>query len=77
LARRRRLASDTDERYLTGLTGLSRISVPDEVRELTCRSDAARARFRRQPERELPFRTPRAVAPRSKSLELGNRKLAW
>jgi D-alanyl-D-alanine carboxypeptidase (penicillin-binding protein 5/6) len=36
LARRRRLASDTDERYLTGLTGLSRISVgSDEVRELT------------------------------------------
>ena len=36
LARRRRLGSDTDERYLTGLTGLSRISVvPDEVRELT------------------------------------------
>jgi D-alanyl-D-alanine carboxypeptidase (penicillin-binding protein 5/6) len=36
LARRRRLASDTDERYLTGLTGLSRISVvSDEVHELT------------------------------------------
>ncbi len=36
LARRRRLASETDERYLTGLTGLSRISVmSDEVHELT------------------------------------------
>ena len=70
LARRRRLAGETDERYLTGLSGLSRGPTTSRT---WVRPRAGSAR--RQPERELPLGSPHAVVTAFEEPELGDRKL--